>query len=591
MITLDITRFLQQPLKHYSGVRLQQGRILTDADFNEGAYLGEGDHRAVLFDLIGPRGSPDQGFTFGGGMVLGQGVVIPLPLRRIGIGDSLQTVVPLAITSLAGESVQVRPFSIHAGTFYVGGMRFELGRHEPFMFQRDFLQMKKEDIPVLDQNAVTTFRRLFYIHAWEQYVSPVEDPEFLETALGGVDTSVRLRHMWRVEVRDNIGDGAPDCETAWRFVMDTLQQGGGKFNRATGELVSNGRLQLSTQFLIVEPDCTVCNPDPGARFLGADNQTLRIMLTGENRLARAETFVWALDNGAPLHRIKVTGLETVGAEIEVELLTPPRDEQHWPLAGRVVEILPFSALLDGPTVGDPAKDPHFNKVADEIGAFLRVKDSFNPNTGKFTVEPGPGLERLRKFAFQWNLLHPDARQLFVPPEDPNKPGDVRYFYARFWHTAFGPDDIEIKIDGFEDALGDTGLVPVFHEKGRPGDFWIATLRPGIDNPIVPFEIAANENGVPPDGPRHFYAPLALMQAKDGFIVEYEDCRRRIRPLNDDACITFTVGDGVCSKGDFRSIQQAIDSLPGAGGTVLVLRGLYEQQVVIEDRKNVTLLGC
>ena len=64
MSSSDISRFLRQPAKHYAGARLQQGRILTDADFNEGSWLGEEDRRKALADF-GPRGSPDQGFSIG----------------------------------------------------------------------------------------------------------------------------------------------------------------------------------------------------------------------------------------------------------------------------------------------------------------------------------------------------------------------------------------------------------------------------------------------------------------------------------------------------------------------------------------------
>ena len=65
MATPDISRFLQQPTKHYVSARHQQGRVLTDADFNEGAYATAEDRRQSLLDLLGSRASPDEGFSLG----------------------------------------------------------------------------------------------------------------------------------------------------------------------------------------------------------------------------------------------------------------------------------------------------------------------------------------------------------------------------------------------------------------------------------------------------------------------------------------------------------------------------------------------
>src|SRR5687767_12837601 len=65
MSTIDISRFLHQPRKHYSGGRMQQGRVILDSDFNEEAQLDDEDQRHALKDLIGCQGSPDRGFTVG----------------------------------------------------------------------------------------------------------------------------------------------------------------------------------------------------------------------------------------------------------------------------------------------------------------------------------------------------------------------------------------------------------------------------------------------------------------------------------------------------------------------------------------------
>ena len=41
MSTKDISRFLFQPEKHYSSVRMQQGRVILDSDWNESERIDD----------------------------------------------------------------------------------------------------------------------------------------------------------------------------------------------------------------------------------------------------------------------------------------------------------------------------------------------------------------------------------------------------------------------------------------------------------------------------------------------------------------------------------------------------------------------
>jgi hypothetical protein len=591
MSTPDITRFLKQPGKHYAGARLQQGRILTDADFNEGTWLEEEDRRRALLDFIGPKGgSPDQGFSIGAPLPVG--VLDPPQPAALKPGDVVATTPVL----LNGQTISVRPVSIRAGAFYLGGMRFEMDAPQSIMFQRDFLQMTGADIPALDQSPSSQqISCFYYLNAWEQCLTSIEDQEFIEPALGGIDTGLRVRRMRRVQMRSNPSE--PNCEIAFDgLVSDLMSNGSATFNSATGELVSNGRLFLTRPPAVVAADCTPdCSLTPPARFLGADNQTLRIMLTAPDR------FVWALDDGAPLYRALVSNLSQVSpSEVRVKLLTPPRDEEHFPLAGRVVEIIPFAALLDNQEVDSSITDPHFNKVADEIGAFTRVLAPYDPVSQTFTIElDAARLDVIRNFVHEWDNHHPDATKLMIPPPLEGPPPDERAFYVRFWQpTDPTKDPIEVPIDPITltgPALGTTSLVPNFPSAGRAADFWIAALRPDSpDRPVVPFDLF-NGAGLPPDGPKHFYAPLAFLSgAAANTVDENSDCRPLIRPLADGqpgGCTTVTVGDCRTSFGQFDTIQDAIDALPTEGGVVTILPGLYQQFVVIEDRPGVILEGC
>src|SRR5581483_869135 len=314
-------------------------------------------------------------------------------------------------------------------------------------------------------------------------------------------------------------------------------------------------------------------------YLGADNQTLRIMLTD------ADHFVWSLDNAAPLYRARIstTGgeLGDPAAQVTVTLIVPPADEEHFPLAGRVVEILPFGALLDDtqtPTVpeGDDNRH-HFNKAATEIGAFTRVTRSYDPGNKTFLVDAtAPGVAQAAAFVHEWDGQHPDIHRLTAPLQ-PGEGVNDRFVYVRFWHTSTANDlsDIEIALDdeGVGPLLEPTAVQPTFTARGRRGDFWIATIRPETPDPILPVDLQATA-GLPPDGPKHFYAPIGVVEYLAAQVTAIEDCRPLIRPTGDGDCSLVTVGDCFGSIGDFQTIAEGIAALPTDGGVVTIRPGLY-----------------
>src|SRR5262245_55273158 len=55
----DFSRLTFDPRKHFSGVLMQQGRVTTDADFNEQSSITLHYLRRLAADLIGPCGGPE----------------------------------------------------------------------------------------------------------------------------------------------------------------------------------------------------------------------------------------------------------------------------------------------------------------------------------------------------------------------------------------------------------------------------------------------------------------------------------------------------------------------------------------------------
>lgn len=573
-MTKNVSRDLFQPRKHYAGTRFAQGRVLLDSDFNEGARLTEARQRAVALDLVGPHSTLDQGFSVGQPWPEGDRPSQTSPLRA---GQELtpQTV------RLAGEDRAILPVTLRKGSSFVGGERYFLARSEHVAFQRDFLQMKASDLPAAQVEGA--FRHLYYLHTWEQLVGAEEDVELEEPWFRGASPSVRVRKMRRVELFDGVQETDVSCELAFQRLLSERysESAGHRFNPRTQELESTGRLQLSFARGRSADPCAP--PEPNVRrYLGLGNVTLHILLSQRDR------FVWTTSE-PKLFRVLVRGLGSPEGEVSVELLDEPENDEQLPLRHRVVELLPFGALLEGGNLPAVEWSPHARKVADEVGIFARVSGDYDRDTARFPVDAPNLLTELGGLAREWDEAHPDADLLNTT----ELPPDVIPLYARLWHFAESEQDIELpcssELEG--EGLGETGVIPLFHSSGRRGDYWIAALRGDTPTWVIPQDLRTQSEGVPPHGPLRRLAPIGVVSGQDLEVTRSVDCRPRIRRATESGCVTTTVGDGVLSIGDHLSVQAAIDSLPSEGGRITVRPGIYRERIRILGRRNVILQGC
>ncbi|MBI1356590.1 MAG: hypothetical protein GC160_19795 [Acidobacteria bacterium] len=583
----DITRLLDPAPKRYVGARLQQGRALVDSDYNEGRRADAQELQTVVREIVGAKATPDDGFL----PDLKAGMLVKSQLVRF------------------GSYVQafVLPYKIRPGVLYVGGWRFEQEEAEPVVFQREYLQIGPATAP---RAAVGVQRQLTYLRGWEQPVSAVEDSEVLEAAMQGADGGVRIRRMRQVETRHV---DAADCSAAFDQVLEELGDGStATYDAATCELRSNARLQMGF-FGEASGDCEGCEPALRGKYLGGENHTIQLMLATPN------SYVWAFDNGAPLYRAKLTVDADGGAT--VEMLTPPKDRFHEPVLNQVIEILPWSVLLENgrPTGGKGGQQNLTNeRIAAPAGFFAEVDAPYVGGSRSFharvdaaslsqigiSVNKGAGKSETKAemavqsgstpaaevIALEWDPSHPHAAEL--NGNDPSTPELETYVFLRLWHVkkAGGPLTIPISSKA---PLGRTGLVPTFTGSGRRGDFWRATVRTAARDEILPLALM-RPGGMPPDGPREVVAPLALVEWSSPFgvshqVVSIHDCRPSLPAITQKGCCTYVVGTG--SAGHFQSIQQAVDALPPQGGRICVLPGTYAEEIRIAGRDHVTLCGC
>ena len=96
MATEEKSRDAFEPKKRYAAVGMQLGRVLIDDDFNEAERIRIEEERRVNIDVIGPVGTPDDGFLIESGFQTGDGIDF-----KIGEGEWTDT-------SMVANDVQVK---------------------------------------------------------------------------------------------------------------------------------------------------------------------------------------------------------------------------------------------------------------------------------------------------------------------------------------------------------------------------------------------------------------------------------------------------------------------------------------------------
>lgn len=242
----DFSRDTFRPERGYRSVRLQQGRVSVDADWNEQADLQEHRERTALTDVIGPSGTPEPG---------GFGVTVA--------GDG---------------SVRVG-----AGHYYVEGILVE-NAEERTLPDQPFLP----GVPL--PNAPGLYHA--YLDVQERLRTYLHDPLLREVALDGPDTAARKQAVWQVRL-ERSGD-VGDPLTCASFASGWLPAGA----------ASTGRLRARAE--TPPPDANECLVPPGAGYRRQENQFYRVEIHTPGAPGVA-TFKWSRENGSVLARL--TGID------------------------------------------------------------------------------------------------------------------------------------------------------------------------------------------------------------------------------------------------------------------------------------------
>ncbi|MFN8488128.1 MAG: DUF6519 domain-containing protein [Caldilineaceae bacterium] len=166
----DFSRSLFDAQKHYRGVRLQQGRVLLDADWNEQVdiqlHQTECDLRALLGIHSTPQANP--------------GFAITLPKT---------SPTPAATGPVLPPDVQIAE-----GQRYVDGILCTSESNQRFSTQPDFPGAEQQRQAEADHPL-----QLVYLDVWSHHVTLREDANLGEVALDGLDTTTRLKTVAQVK--------------------------------------------------------------------------------------------------------------------------------------------------------------------------------------------------------------------------------------------------------------------------------------------------------------------------------------------------------------------------------------------------------
>ena len=182
----DFTRWTFDASNRYSSVRLQQGRVLLDADWNEQLDISAYRETTANQEIIGLCGVPD-------------------------------------LNSFAPQIDDPKGIKLGKGICYVDGILCENDEEQTYSPEN------REEV-----------NYLVYLEVWQHHITAIEAPELREQALGGPDTTTRTQTYWRVQFSKFEGGETPEkWQAKWQTLQDQKNKKGKLTVRATGTTLPN----------------------------------------------------------------------------------------------------------------------------------------------------------------------------------------------------------------------------------------------------------------------------------------------------------------------------------------------------------------
>ena len=313
----DYTRSTFRPERRYATVRLQQGRVQLDADWNEAEDIALARDRTTARDVVGANGVPagSAGFALapvGNVDATGAGDDLLVGFGRAYVGGVL-------VEHGAPPSTELEPVAGDAGHFHVtagpvptlgqtlvgaggaarrvtevptpvaaddGRVRLVLEPAPPAAAFTARIVATARVQPDVDGDAMPeeAGRYGLVLSVFEREVTALDDPYLRETALDGPDTCLRTEVVWRV--------GAVAANSCKDFGPDWVPE-----PRPRARLAAAG-------VPAADEDDPCLTPDPGG-YRGTENRLYRVEVHRGGEVGGGEVRVkWGRDNAG--HRTRFT---------------------------------------------------------------------------------------------------------------------------------------------------------------------------------------------------------------------------------------------------------------------------------------------
>lgn len=480
----DFSRDSFDPLRHYSRVLQQQGRVELDADGNERESIQLHHLRSLAKDLIGPQGGPGAGFQID--VALDENNK-PLP----------------------------QDFLIRMGHYYVDGWLCEndadVRYHAADKVRPSQPWLRK---PVeLEKNKTY----LAYLDVWERHVCAAEvdggmdiaSPGALrEVALGGPDTTTRAQVVWQVKVSlAPSGHELPDITNPinWTQWMNDNWAAW----QALWQPNSRGQLKAKAADTTDADASNPCVVSPQSRYRGLENQLYRIEihrggLAGDSK---PPTFVWSRENGSV-----VFAVERIN-DRSVKLVEGWRDARFGLAVGDVVEISDEDTVLSGAA----------GSLVSVTGVDLDTL-TISFEAGSLTSPPDASRHAVLR---RWD--HGRRKTATAPGKGANEGRPIIADDLALTLTEGGWLTIE---DGIS-VLFEAGTTSE-KQHYRTGDYWLIPARTAIGDVLWTRSADAKREPLPqpPRGVEHHYAPLAIVTVDgvNGAVKIFSEPARRFKSL-------------------------------------------------------------
>jgi hypothetical protein len=534
----DFTRRTFDPTRHFTTVRMQQGRVQLDADFNEQAEIREYRDETEALDVIGRCGAPLDAAAFG----------IVLDLTAL---DPAETAF-LAGLDPAYDTIVAGDFVLTPGRYYVDGILCESEHAVPYT--------RQPDLPGREPLAMETGFTVVYLDVWQRHLTYLDDPLLRETALGGPDTATRTKTVWQVR-SVFAGTKAITCADDPEAYLDATADG-------TGLLAARAKRE--------DTDPNPCLVPAAAGYLGLENQLYRVEVHAPGAaydVAAGAGVVGVSVSDAVAGKVVYTGPPgpwAVGTAVEIFRSASGSD----PMAGTLATVVANdtgsktltldTALPDLGSADAPQMRPvgATYKWSRDNGANVTLVTAVNGN--ELSVA-GVGPDQALGFSpGEWVELSDELTELdgapgFLAVADDVDPA-ARTITLRTTPPAFGGRVVKLRR---WDGVGAIKTHPpgptepfAELERGVQVSFSAGTYDTGDHWQIPARTATADERsgtiewpavgGVPlaepPAGITHHYCKLAVLES-DGTAFAVEDCRPLFPPLTQLATLVYVGGDG------------------------------------------------